>query len=302
MKLTLNGIKEHEAWENAGIQLPGYDVEKISAKAKEAPVWVHFGIGNIFRVFIGGIADGLLEEGVLDRGITCVETFDYDVVDKIYKVGGAQAVAALAFGTESIPRVDKITGPGNIFVANAKREVFGHVGIDMVAGPSEVLVIADDSANPRYVAADLLSQAEHAPLAAAILVTDSETLAAAVQAEIAHQTALLPRRDVIEKSLTAYGTIVVAPTLPDCADIANQIAPEHMELSVADPYGLLPLIENAGAIFLGHYSPEPLGDYLAGPNHVLPTSGTARFFSPLSVDDFVKKSSLIFSAYLRISS
>lgn len=214
-------------------------------------------------------------------------------VDKIYKVGGAQAIAALAFGTESIPRVDKITGPGNIFVANAKREVFGHVGIDMVAGPSEVLVIADDSANPRYVAADLLSQAEHDPLAAAILVTDSETLAAAVQAEIARQTALLPRRDVIEKSLTAYGTIVVAPTLPDCADIANQIAPEHMELSVADPYGLLPLIENAGAIFLGHYSPEPLGDYLAGPNHVLPTSGTARFFSPLSVDDFVKKSSLI---------
>lgn len=214
-------------------------------------------------------------------------------VDKIYKVGGAQAVAALAFGTESIPRVDKITGPGNIFVANAKREVFGHVGIDMVAGPSEVLVIADDSANPRYVAADLLSQAEHDSLAAAILVTDSETLATAVQAEIARQTALLPRRDVIEKSLTAYGTIVVAPTLPDCADIANQIAPEHMELSVADPYGLLPLIENAGAIFLGHYSPEPLGDYLAGPNHVLPTSGTARFFSPLSVDDFVKKSSLI---------
>lgn len=163
----------------------------------------------------------------------------------------------------------------------------------MVAGPSEVLVIADDSANPRCVAADLLSQAEHDPLAAAILVTDSEALAAAVQAEIARQTALLPRRDVIEKSLTAYGTIVVAPTLPDCADIANQIAPEHMELSVADPYGLLPLIENAGAIFLGHYSPEPLGDYLAGPNHVLPTSGTARFFSPLSVDDFVKKSSLI---------
>ena len=214
-------------------------------------------------------------------------------VSRAFTIGGAQAVAALAFGTESIPRVDKITGPGNIFVANAKREVFGHVGIDMVAGPSEVLVIADDSANPRYVAADLLSQAEHDPLAAAILVTDSEALATAVQAEIAHQTALLPRRDVIEKSLTAYGTIVIAPTLPDCADIANQIAPEHMELSVADPYGLLPLIENAGAIFLGHYSPEPLGDYLAGPNHVLPTSGTARFFSPLSVDDFVKKSSLI---------
>jgi len=214
-------------------------------------------------------------------------------VDRVYKVGGAQAIASLAFGTESIPRVDKITGPGNIYVANAKREVFGHVGIDMVAGPSEVLVVADASANPRYVAADLLSQAEHDPLAAAILVTDSEALAKAVAEEIDRQTALLPRREVVEKSLAAYGTIVVAPTLPDCADIANQIAPEHLELSVADPYALLPLIENAGAIFLGHWSPEPLGDYLAGPNHVLPTSGTARFFSPLSVDDFVKKSSLI---------
>lgn len=214
-------------------------------------------------------------------------------VDKIYKVGGAQAVAALAFGTQTIPRVDKITGPGNIYVANAKREVFGHVGIDMVAGPSEVLVIADKSASPRYVAADLLSQAEHDPLAAAILVTDSRELADAVDAELMRQTALLPRKEIVEKSLNAYGTIVVAPTLADCAAIANQIAPEHMELSVADPFGLLPLIENAGAIFLGHYSPEPLGDYLAGPNHVLPTSGTARFFSPLSVDDFVKKSSLI---------
>ncbi len=214
-------------------------------------------------------------------------------VDRIYKVGGAQAVAALAFGTQSIPRVDKITGPGNIYVANAKREVFGHVGIDMVAGPSEVLVIADESADPRYVAADLLSQAEHDPLAAAILVTDSETLANQVDAELEKQTALLPRREVVEKSLAAYGTLVVAPTLADCADIANQIAPEHLELSVAEPYALLPLIENAGAIFMGHYSPEPLGDYFAGPNHVLPTSGTARFFSPLSVDDFVKKSSLI---------
>lgn len=215
-------------------------------------------------------------------------------VDKIYKVGGAQAVAALAFGTESIPRVDKITGPGNIYVANAKREVFGHVGIDMVAGPSEVLVIADESADPRYVAADLLSQAEHDPLAAAILVTNHAPLAEAVDAALAEQTALLPRKDIVEQSLSAYGTIVVAPTLQDCATIANQIAPEHMELSVADPFALLPLIENAGAIFLGHYSPEPLGDYLAGPNHVLPTSGTARFFSPLSVDDFVKKSSLIY--------
>ena len=214
-------------------------------------------------------------------------------VDRIYKVGGAQAVAALAFGTESVPRVDKITGPGNIYVANAKREVFGHVGIDMVAGPSEVLVIADSSADPRYVAADLLSQAEHDPLAAAILVTDSETIAFAVQAELERQTALLPRQEVIRQSLNAYGTIVVAGTLAECAEVANQIAPEHLELSVAEPYALLPLIDNAGAIFLGHWSPEPLGDYLAGPNHVLPTSGTARFFSPLSVDDFVKKSSII---------
>ena len=214
-------------------------------------------------------------------------------VDRIFKVGGAQAVAALAFGTESIPQVDKITGPGNIYVANAKREVFGHVGIDMVAGPSEVLVIADASADPRHVAADLLSQAEHDTLAAAILVTDSEPLARAVDAELERQTALLPRQEVIRKSLGAYGTIVVAESLTACADIANRIAPEHLELSVEAPYALLPLIRNAGAIFLGHYSPEPLGDYLAGPNHVLPTSGTARFFSPLSVDDFVKKSSII---------
>lgn len=215
-------------------------------------------------------------------------------VDRIFRVGGAQAVAALAFGTESIPRVDKITGPGNIFVANAKREVFGHVGIDMVAGPSEVLVIADDSANPAFVAADLLSQAEHDPLAAAVLVTNSERLARTVDAELARQTALLPRSEIIRRSLDAYGTIVVAADLAACADVANRIAPEHLELAVAEPYALLPLIENAGAIFLGHWSPEPLGDYLAGPNHVLPTSGTARFFSPLSVDDFVKKSSLIY--------
>ena len=214
-------------------------------------------------------------------------------VDRIYKVGGAQAIAALAFGTQTIPRVDKITGPGNIYVAMAKREVFGHVGIDMVAGPSEVLVVADAQANPAWVAADLLSQAEHDPLAAAILVTDTEELARAVDAELERQTALLPRREVVRKSLTAYGTAVVCPDLNVCAEIVNAIAPEHCELYVQEPYALLPLIENAGAIFLGPWSPEPLGDYLAGPNHVLPTSGTARFFSPLNVDDFVKKSSLI---------
>ncbi len=253
---------------------------------------------NVLPAIVAGVREIIMvtppgKDGGVSYPLALVAA-DLAGVDKIYKVGGAQAVAALAFGTESISRVDKITGPGNIYVANAKREVFGHVGIDMVAGPSEVLVIADDSADPRYVAADLLSQAEHDPLAAAILVTDSAALAQAVDAALAEQTALLPRKDIVEQSLSAYGTIVVAPTLKDCAEIANQIAPEHMELSVADPFALLPLIENAGAIFLGHYSPEPLGDYLAGPNHVLPTSGTARFFSPLSVDDFVKKSSLIY--------
>ncbi len=252
---------------------------------------------NVLPAKVAGVKEIIMvtppgKDGGISYPLSLVAA-DIAGVDKIYKIGGAQAVAALAFGTESIPRVDKITGPGNIYVANAKREVFGHVGIDMVAGPSEVLVIADDTADPRYVAADLLSQAEHDPLAAAILVTDSAKLAEAVDAELARQTALLPRKEVVEQSLTAYGTIVVAPTMEDCADIANQIAPEHLELSVAEPYALLPLIENAGAIFMGHYSPEPLGDYLAGPNHVLPTSGTARFFSPLSVDDFVKKSSLI---------
>ena len=252
---------------------------------------------NVLPAKVAGVKEIIMvtppgKDGGISYPLSLVAA-DIAGVDKIYKIGGAQAVAALAFGTESIPRVDKITGPGNIYVANAKREVFGHVGIDMVAGPSEVLVVADDSADPRYVAADLLSQAEHDPLAASILVTDSTELASAVDSELARQTALLPRKDVVEKSLAAYGTIVVCPTLADCADIANQIAPEHLELAVADPYGLLPLIDNAGAIFMGHYTPEPLGDYFAGPNHVLPTSGTARFFSPLSVDDFVKKSSLI---------
>ena len=271
--------------QRAGVYVPGGTAAYPSTVLMDVIPAKVAGVGQIVMTTPAG-RDGKVNPAILAAAVIAG-------IDLIFKTGGAQAVAALAYGTESVPAVDKIVGPGNIYVATAKRKVFGKVGIDMIAGPSEVLVIADDSANPRYVAADLLSQAEHDPLAAAILVTDSETLAAAVQAEIAHQTALLPRRDVIEKSLTAYGTIVVAPTLPDCADIANQIAPEHMELSVADPYGLLPLIENAGAIFLGHYSPEPLGDYLAGPNHVLPTSGTARFFSPLSVDDFVKKSSLI---------
>ena len=231
-------------------------------------------------------------EGTVSYPLTLVAA-DMAGVDEIYKVGGAQAIAALAFGTETVPRVDKITGPGNIYVANAKREVFGHVGIDMVAGPSEVLVIADSSADPAFVAADLLSQAEHDALSAVVLVTPDQALAYAVVQELDRQVRELDRRAIAEASLNRYGTIVVTEDLTEAARIANDVAPEHLELCVADPYSLLPYIQNAGAIFLGHYSPEPLGDYYAGPNHVLPTSGTARFFSPLSVDDFVKKSSLI---------
>ncbi len=232
-------------------------------------------------------------DGTVSYPLTLVAA-DIAGADEIYKVGGAQAIAALAFGTESVPRVDKIVGPGNIYVANAKREVFGHVGIDMVAGPSEVLVIADGSANPVFVAADMLSQAEHDALSAVVLVTPCKELAQAVAGELKKQVQELDRKEIAEASLNKYGTIVLTEDLKEAAGIANEVAPEHLELCVADPYSLLPYIRNAGAIFLGHYSPEPLGDYFAGPNHVLPTSGTARFFSPLSVDDFVKKSSLIF--------
>lgn len=214
-------------------------------------------------------------------------------VDKIYKVGGAQAVAALAFGTESIPKVDKIVGPGNIYVALAKREVFGYVGIDMVAGPSEVLIIADESANPEYCAADLLSQAEHDPMAAAIFLTDCEDLAQKVQSEVMRQMEELPTKETCKESTEACGGIIVVADMDEAVKLANQIAPEHLELAVKEPESLLPKIKNAGAIFMGEYSPEPLGDYYAGPNHVLPTSGTARYASPLGVYDFVKRSSII---------
>lgn len=214
-------------------------------------------------------------------------------VTEIYKVGGAQAIAALAFGTESVPKVDKICGPGNIFVALAKRTVYGHVNIDSVAGPSEILVIADDTANPVYVAADMLSQAEHDELASAVLVTDSIELAQSVKIELEKQTAVLERKEIIEKSLRDYSAIIVVENLDKACKISNTIAPEHMEVCTLNPFELLPKIQNAGAIFLGNYSPEPLGDYMAGPNHVLPTGGTARFFSPLSIDDFIKKSSII---------
>lgn len=211
-------------------------------------------------------------------------------VDRIFKIGGAQAVAALAYGTETVPKVDKIVGPGNAFVAEAKRQVFGLVSIDMIAGPSEILVIADGKSNPKFVAADLLSQAEHDKMASAVLVTDSAELAEKVSAELERQIPLLPRAEIARISIDNNGKIIVADNLFDVIDVANEIAPEHLELSVDNPFDYLDKIKNAGSIFMGRYCPEALGDYFAGPNHTLPTSGTARFSSPLSVDDFVKKS------------
>ncbi|BDF33879.1 histidinol dehydrogenase [Lachnospiraceae bacterium] len=213
--------------------------------------------------------------------------------DSVYKAGGAQAVGALAYGTESIPKVDKIVGPGNIYVALAKKAVYGHVSIDAIAGPSEILVVADETANPRYVAADLLSQAEHDELASSILVTTSEKLARDVSAQADAFAEELSRSEIIKKSLENYGYILVAETMEDVIDIANDIASEHLEIMTKDPYHIMTKIRNAGAIFIGEYASEPLGDYFAGPNHVLPTNGTAKFFSPLSVDDFIKKSSII---------
>lgn len=215
-------------------------------------------------------------------------------VDAIYKAGGAQAIAALAYGTSSIPKVDKIVGPGNIFVALAKRAVYGYVSIDSIAGPSEILVLADESANPRYVAADLLSQAEHDELASAILVTTSEELAKKVSEEVDHFIAELSRSEIMQKSIDNYGYILVTESLDEAIQAANDIASEHLEIVTKNPFEVMMKIKNAGAIFIGEYSSEPLGDYFAGPNHVLPTNGTAKFFSPLSVDDFVKKSSIIY--------
>ncbi|MBR5127859.1 MAG: histidinol dehydrogenase [Roseburia sp.] len=214
-------------------------------------------------------------------------------VDKIYKVGGAQAVAAMAFGTESIPKVDKIVGPGNIYVALAKKAVFGYVSIDSIAGPSEILVLADETANPRFVAADLLSQAEHDEMASAILITTSRELAEKVSVEVDKFVAALSRTEIMQKSLDNYGYILVADSLEAAIDTANEIASEHLEIVTKNPFEVMTKIRNAGAIFVGEYSSEPLGDYFAGPNHVLPTNGTAKFFSPLSVDDFIKKSSII---------
>lgn len=231
-------------------------------------------------------ADGKINPGTLVAA-------DIAGVDTIYKVGGAQAIAALAFGTQSIPKVDKITGPGNIFVALAKKAVYGYVSIDSIAGPSEILILADETATPRYVAADLLSQAEHDELASAILITTSRQLAEQVSAEVDSFTATLSRREIIQKSLDNYGYILLAQTMEDAIEAANEIASEHLEILTKNPFDTMTHIRNAGAIFLGEYSSEPLGDYFAGPNHILPTNGTAKFFSPVNVDDFIKKTSII---------
>ena len=215
-------------------------------------------------------------------------------VDRVFLMGGAQAIAALAYGTESVPKVDKIVGPGNIFVATAKKLLYGNVDIDMIAGPSEILVLADESANPKFLAADLMSQAEHDKLASAIMITTSEKLADETVSQIERQVQMLSRRDIIETSLTNYGVIIVCDTMDKAVELANALAPEHLEVCCENPLEYVGKLDNAGSVFLGNYSPEPLGDYFAGPNHVLPTSGTARFFSPLSVDSFVKKSSFIY--------
>ena len=231
-------------------------------------------------------ADGSVNPGTLVAA-------DIAGVDAIYKAGGAQAVAAMAFGTQSIPKVDKITGPGNIFVALAKKAVYGHVSIDSVAGPSEILVLADETADPKYVAADLLSQAEHDELASAILITTSERLADLVAEQISIFTEKLSRADIIRKSLENYGCILIAEDMKDAIDAVNEIASEHLEILTVNPFEVMTKIKNAGAIFMGEYASEPLGDYFAGPNHILPTNGTAKFFSPVNVDDFIKKTSII---------
>lgn len=251
---------------------------------------------NVVPARVAGVAEIIMttppgKDGKVNPG-TLVAA-DIAGVDRIYKVGGAQAVAAMAFGTESIPKVDKITGPGNIFVALAKKAVFGYVSIDSVAGPSEILVLADESANPRFAAADLLSQAEHDELASAILITDSMELAKKVSEEVENFTRQLSREEIIRKSLEQYGYILVAQDMDQAVEAANDIASEHLEILTRDPFETMTKVKNAGAIFLGAYSSEPLGDYFAGPNHILPTNGTAKFFSPLGVDDFIKRTSVI---------
>ena len=271
--------------QNVGVYVPGGKAAYPSTTLMNVVPAKVAGVPNIIMTTPAG-ADGKVNPATLVAA-------DIAGVNAIYKVGGAQAIAALAYGTEMIPKVDKIVGPGNIFVALAKRAVYGHVSIDSIAGPSEILVLADESATPRYVAADLLSQAEHDELASAILITTSETLAKNVSDEVERFLEVLDRRDIIQKSLENYGYILVAPDMDTAIDATNEIASEHLEILTQNPFDTMTRIRNAGAIFLGEYSSEPLGDYYAGPNHVLPTNGTAKFFSPLNVDDYVKKSSII---------
>ena len=271
--------------EKAGVYVPGGKAAYPSSVLMNVLPAKVAGVKKIVMTTPAG-PDGKVNPGTLVAA-------DIAGVDEIYKVGGAQAIAALAFGTQTIPKVDKITGPGNIFVALAKKACFGFVSIDSIAGPSEILVIADESANPRYVAADLLSQAEHDELASAILVTTSKELAEQVSKQVDVFVEELSRTEIMQKSLDNYGYILLVDTLEEAIETANAIASEHLEILTKDPFSVMTKIHNAGAIFLGEYSSEPLGDYFAGPNHVLPTNGTARFFSPLNVDDFMKKTSII---------
>lgn len=281
---TILGMKI-TAIEKAGVYVPGGKAAYPSSV-----------LMNVIPAKVAGVDQIIMTtpcnaEGKVNPG-TLVAA-DIAGVDVIYKVGGAQAIAAMAYGTKSIPKVDKITGPGNIFVALAKKAVYGHVSIDSIAGPSEILVLADETANPKYVAADLLSQAEHDELASAILITTSQELAEKVSAQVEVFVQELSRTEIMEKSLENYGYILVADNMTDAIDAANEIASEHLEILTANPFDVMTKIRNAGAIFLGEYSSEPLGDYFAGPNHILPTNGTAKFFSPLNVDDFIKKTSII---------
>ena len=269
----------------AGVYVPGGKAAYPSSVLMNVIPAKGAGVGEIVMTTPPG-ADGRVNPGTLVAA-------DIAGVDTIYKVGGAQAIAAMAFGTESILKVDKITGPGNIFVALAKKAVYGYVSIDSIAGPSEIMVLADETANPRYVAADLLSQAEHDELASAILITTARNLAEQVNSEVQDFVEQLERKEIIQKSLDNYGYILVAENLQDAIDAVNEIASEHLEILTKNPFEVMTRIKNAGAIFLGEYASEPLGDYFAGPNHILPTNGTAKFFSPVNVDDFIKKSSII---------
>lgn len=269
----------------AGVYVPGGKAAYPSSVLMNVIPAKVAGVDNIIITTPPG-SDGKVNPGTLVAA-------DIAGVDTIYKVGGAQAIAAMAFGTESIPKVDKVTGPGNIFVALAKKAVYGYVSIDSIAGPSEILVLADETANPRYVAADLLSQAEHDEMASAILITTSEELAQKVSDQVDAFVNELPRKAIMQKSLDNYGYILVAETLGDAIDAVNEIASEHLEILTANPFEVMTRVRNAGAIFMGEYASEPLGDYFAGPNHILPTNGTAKFFSPVNVDDFIKKTSII---------